>query len=98
MGGGGKFSSLVAYEHDPLVNLVIMALIIIGGLGFFVWRDIVINKGHFRKFRLHSKIVLVTTAALILVPFLMMALFESSNPKFTNLSPWNTRSVCCSKR
>ena len=87
MGGGGKFSSLVAYEHDPLVNLVIIALIVIGGLGFFVWRDIVINKGHFRKFRLHSKIVLVTTAALILVPFLMMALFESSNPKFTNLSP-----------
>jgi len=87
MGGGGKFSSLVAYEHDPLVNLVIMALIIIGGLGFFVWRDIVINKGHFRKFRLHSKIVLVTTAALILVPFLMMTLFESTNPKFARLSP-----------
>lgn len=86
MGGNGEFSSLTSYEHDPLVNLVIISLIIIGGIGFFVWRDIATNKWHFRRYRLHTKVVCVTTAALLIIPFLLMIIFESHNPKFSEMT------------
>ena len=64
MGVDEAYSSLVAFEGDVLVNLVIVALIIIGGIGFIVWDDVVRNKWHFRKYLLHSKIVLTATMAL----------------------------------
>lgn len=51
-----------------MVNLVIMALIITGGIGFFVWKDIQEKGLQFKKYRLQTKVVLVTSAALILVP------------------------------
>ena len=63
-----KFSSLTAYQGQPVVNLVIMALIITGGIGFFVWKDIQEKGLQFKKYRLQTKVVLVTSAALILVP------------------------------
>ena len=65
MGGGGKFSSLTAYASDIYVNVIIMGLIVIGGIGFLVWEDICRFGIKFRKYKLHSKIVLVTTVALI---------------------------------
>lgn len=64
MGINEAYSSLVAFEGDVLVNLVIVALILIGGIGFIVWDDVVRNKWHFRKYLLHSKIVLTATMAL----------------------------------
>lgn len=64
MGIKEAYSSLVAFEGDVLVNLVVVALIIIGGIGFIVWDDMVRNKWHFRKYLLHSKIVLTATMAL----------------------------------
>lgn len=82
MGGNGAFSSLTQYAADPLVNLVVMALIIIGGIGFFVWSDLKTNKFRFRRYKLHTKVVLVTTAALIVIPFLFMLLTERNNPNF----------------
>ena len=60
------FASLTGYADDWLVNLTIMALIVIGGLGFFVWGDIW-DKRRFRRLRLHTKLVLVTTALLLCV-------------------------------
>ena len=83
MGGNGAFSSLTQYAADPLVNLVVMTLIIIGGIGFFVWSDLKINKFRFRRYKLHTKVVLVTTAALIVFPFLFMLLTERNNPNFS---------------
>ena len=68
MGFREKFSSLTAYQGQPVVNLVIMALIITGGIGFFVWKDIQEKGLQFKKYRLQTKVVLVTSAALILVP------------------------------
>ncbi|MGN0571500.1 MAG: TrkH family potassium uptake protein [Candidatus Fimenecus sp.] len=82
MGSSGAFSSLTQYAADPLVNFVISALIIIGGIGFFVWSDIKTNRFRFRRYKLHTKVVLVTTAALIVVPFLFMLLTERNNPSF----------------
>ena len=51
-----------------ITGLVIMALIITGGIGFFVWKDMQEKGFRFKKYRLQTKVVLVTSAALILVP------------------------------
>jgi trk system potassium uptake protein TrkH len=68
MGVKEKYSSLTSFSDNVLVNIVIMALIIIGGIGFLVWDDIKTNKHHIRKYRLQTKLVLLTTAFLILLP------------------------------
>ena len=61
----GQYSSLVAYYDDPLVNIVIMSLIVIGGIGFVVWGDLLKNRWHFKKYLLHTKIVLLMSTILI---------------------------------
>lgn len=61
----GKYSSLTFFADDWLVNLVIMALIVIGGVGFIVWDDILTYKFSIKKYHLHSKIVLWMTTILI---------------------------------
>lgn len=66
MGRYEKYSSLVRYQGDVLVNLVIMTLIVVGGIGFFVWDDVSKNRLHFRRYQLHTKIVLLTTAVLLI--------------------------------
>ncbi len=66
MGKYGQFSSLTSFANDIIVNITIMLLIVIGGIGFLVWDDIFQNKFAFKKYQLHTKIVLVTTAVLIL--------------------------------
>ena len=65
MGRYGAYSSFVPVYNDPVINITIMALIIIGGLGFLVWHDIIVYRFHLRRYKLHSKIVLFTTAILI---------------------------------
>ena len=66
MGKEGAFSSLSTFSQDPLVLITIMALIIIGGLGFIVWSDIRRHRLRLRHYSLHSKIVLSATAVLLL--------------------------------
>ena len=65
MGHTGQYNSLSVYYDDWLVNLVIMSLIIIGGIGFVVWDDISKKKLHFSRYLLQTKIVLITTAVLV---------------------------------
>lgn len=60
--------------------MTVSALIIVGGIGFFVWRDLCQNKLHFKKYSLHTKLVLTTTAILIVVPFLIILCSENSVP------------------
>ncbi len=60
----GTGSSLAVMAGDPLPNVVIMTLIAAGGLGFLVWDDILTHRRHVRRWRLHSKIVVVFTSAL----------------------------------
>ena len=64
MGFREPYSSLTHYVYDPLVNLTACALILLGGLGFLVWRDVRENGLRFRRYSLHSKLML--TATLIL--------------------------------
>ena len=62
------FPSLTGYSGNILINLVIMLLIITGGIGFLTWDDIYTNKLNFKRYRMQSKIILMTTACLILFP------------------------------
>lgn len=67
MGKYEPFSSLTTYETDPLVSIVIMLLIVVGGIGFLVWDEIIRYGYYFKKYSLHAKIVLSTTLFLIVV-------------------------------
>lgn len=79
MGQIEPYASLTMYYDDILINLVIMALIIIGGIGFIVWDDISKHKWNVKKYMLHTKIVLSMTAILILGGALCFYLFERNN-------------------
>jgi trk system potassium uptake protein TrkH len=79
MGKYGKYSSLVTFSDDAVVSLTIILLIIIGGIGFFVWDDITKNKHNFKRYQLHTKIVLSTTAILIVLGAICFYIFERSN-------------------
>lgn len=70
MGTKEKFSSLTSFVANPLVNIVIMLLIIIGGIGFLVWEDVKTNKFHLHRYRMQTKIVLLTSLVLVLLPAL----------------------------
>ncbi len=76
MGYNAPYDSFVSYQGDIYVNLILMALILIGGLGFLVWVDLKNHKFAFRKMELHTKIVLVMTLLLIVVPAMLFWLIE----------------------
>ncbi len=63
----GRFNevSLTGYYNDPLVCITLMVLIVIGGLGFLVWSDVIKCRFVFKKMELHSKLVLTVTAILV---------------------------------
>lgn len=65
MGYQEQFSSLTSAYANWYINIIIMLLIVIGGLGFFVWQDLIDSKGHFKRLRLHSKLVVIMTVLLI---------------------------------
>ena len=60
----GTGASITTEAGEPLLNLVLMALIICGGLGFLVWDDILTHGRRFRRWRLHSKIAFTVTLLL----------------------------------
>lgn len=80
MGYQSPFSSLTYFADDWYFTLVIMLLIIVGGLGFFVWNDILQKRGRLRKFSLHSKIVLITTVWLLVGGAIVFFALEWQNP------------------
>ena len=75
----GPYSSFTAYAGDPLVSLTVCALILVGGLGFLVWDDLVRNKLRWRRYRLQTKVVLTVTAALTLGGGALFFLLEREN-------------------
>ena len=70
MGREAPFSSLTAYAGDPVLNGTVMLLIVVGGLGFLTWQDVAAHGRHLKEYRLQSKLILATTAALLLSGFL----------------------------
>lgn len=79
MGQFEPYGSLTMYYDDILINLVIMTLIIVGGIGFIVWDDITMHKWKVKKYMLHTKIVLVMSLVLILGGSICFYLFERNN-------------------
>ena len=80
MGGSrGAYNSFASYSNDILVNAVIMLLIVIGGIGFFVWDDVTKHKLHVKRYSLHTKLVFAVTFVLIFGGALFFYLFEKDN-------------------
>lgn len=81
-------NSLCNYVTNPLINIVTCALIILGGIGYIVWWDVLRviknsskkNRKIFRHLTLHSKIAITVTLGLILVGALLIFVFEHDNP------------------
>lgn len=75
---GNEFSSLIAFAGSPLVNLVVVLLITVGGIGFLTWEDICKHKLRISKYRTQSKVILLVSFFLILLPTLYFYFFEFS--------------------
>ena len=72
-------SSLIPFQSDPVVLLTLGALIVIGGLGFLVWQEMVTLR-RFKKFSVYTKLVLVTTVILLTAGTVLFAVLEWNNP------------------
>ena len=79
LGQDVPFQSLTPFQNDPVVLFTIMALIVIGGLGFFVWSDIA-HRREAGRLSLYTKLVLVMTAGLILLGAAIVLAVEYHNP------------------
>ncbi|WP_291299625.1 TrkH family potassium uptake protein [Desulfosporosinus sp. BICA1-9] len=84
----GNFTSLTAFVGDPVVNITIMLLFICGGLGFIVMADLL---AHRKKFRLHTKIVLLVSGVLILLGTVIILIMEFANPDTLGPFPLGTK-------
>lgn len=83
----GTGASLVSLNSDPVVLCTLMVLIVVGGLGFFVWEEMA-RVRRFRKFSVYTKLVLLTTGALILSGAALILVLEWNNPQtFGDMSP-----------
>ena len=70
------YVSLTSFADNPSIVIVISLLIVLGGIGFFTWDDIVTNRGRFKRYSMQSKVILSTTAMLIVIPALYFFVFE----------------------
>lgn len=86
MGTSLPFSSLTQYTGDPLVNGAVTLLILMGGIGFLTWHDVAEHRLHWRQYRLQTKLILGTTAALLAAGFLFFLLYEFRLPQWRGLS------------
>ena len=80
--------SLLSFTQNPLVIFTIAALIIVGGLGFIVWRDVL----NFKKNRIllvHTRLTLITTGSILLFSFVFFSISEISHGTFSGLSLHN---------
>ena len=78
MGDVSKFSSLTKYQSDIMINITIMLLILIGGLGFLIWKDIVDYRFDIKRYSTQTKIVLTMTFILVLFPSVLFFFTEFS--------------------
>lgn len=76
--GGGL--SLSTYNSDPLFMLTVITLITIGGLGFYVWYDVIKNRFRPTRYSLHTKIVLIVSGSILILAWALYMLFEWNNP------------------
>ena len=72
-------ASLIGFNSDPVVLLTLGALVVVGGLGFFVWEEIA-GKRKFREFSVYTKLVLISTGVLIFLGTVVICVLEWNNP------------------
>lgn len=84
LGASAKFSSLTSYSTQPIITFSVMALIIIGGIGFLTWEDIKENRWHIKKYRMQSKVIITVTCWLIVLPALYFFFCEFKDLPFGN--------------
>ncbi len=81
-------SSLTGFATDPVINFTVMGLIILGGLGFYVWMDLKRNR-KFSRLSVYSKMVLTVSGILIVAGTVFFAIFEWNNPEtIGNMNTW----------
>lgn len=73
-------TSLSHYATDPLVNITLALLIILGGIGFLVWSDIINFASKKRKLSVYSRFVIIVTLLLLVSSTLLTAIMEWNNP------------------
>ncbi|MGM0395870.1 MAG: TrkH family potassium uptake protein [Bacillota bacterium] len=76
MGSMDPYSSLTGFSSDIAINLTVMSLIVIGGIGFVIWEDLYKNRMKFSKYNLHTKTVLVSTLVMILISTTLFLVIE----------------------
>lgn len=86
MGYREQFASLKYQSGDWYFNIIIMSLIVIGGLGFVVWFDLIDTKFKVKKLRLQSKLVLTVSGILIILGAAAIYLFEINGSLYQNMS------------
>lgn len=79
--------SIITFNADPVVCITLMALVVLGGLGFFVWEELV-RLHSFKKFSIYTKLVLITTGVLIVGGAGLILLLEWNNPGTFGSMPW----------
>lgn len=87
MGEETPFSSMTGWAGDPVVSLTLVLLILMGGLGFVVWLDLYRNGRRWHRYRLQTKLVLTTTAVLLVIPFFLLYFCELSRDVWAGLTP-----------
>ncbi len=91
--------SLVNYVTNPLINIITCVLVLLGGLGFVVWFDVLnivklirnkkmARKSFFNRLALHTKIVIVATMFLIIIGTILILIFEYNNPETLGDLSW----------
>lgn len=85
MGIKASYSSLTDYSADPVIILTIALLIMLGGIGFLTWNDIRQHRFHFRAYTLQTKLILTTTAGLIVIPTLLLFFLEFGRPEWSSM-------------
>ena len=84
--------SIITFNHDPVVCVTLMALVVVGSLGFFVWEELV-RIHSFKKFSVYTKLVLLTTGGLIIGGAGLILLLEWNNPQTLGPMGWGQKSL-----
>lgn len=72
-------ASLIEFNSDPVVILTLSVLVVVGGLGFLVWQEMITER-RWKNFSVYTKLVLVMTASLLLIGWISICILEWNNP------------------
>lgn len=86
MGIREQYSSLTSYTGSVAMNVIVMLLIVVGGIGFLTWDDVKRNRFHLRRYRMQSKVVLTVTCILIFLPAVYFYFYEFGMPAWKDMT------------